>query len=231
MFFDIQPERDLGHALAEPRPPVCCHPKTRREQVPKLSWSRSYIMQDQEGPWLCWAAAIESMIAYYVGQTVAANKLQSTLWRDQKTLPQLMTKSGATINPQTCSAKSLEEVARLTGYFNNVRVPTKSANSSTPLVANEALFQAIKQEIDAGHPILVVFRIKMPKPPGHCGLIYGYEESPRAVYVEDPHATNSKAADRKYSLDDFCDNYRGQLRATELVFTETNEWANLGELF
>lgn len=62
-------------------------------------------------------------------------------------------------------------------------------------------------------------------------MIYGYEDSPRAVYVEDPHATITKAADRKYALDAFCGDYRGQLIATELIFTETNEWANLGELF
>ncbi len=102
----------------------------------KLKWNRNYIIQDQEGAWLCWAAALECMIAYYVGQAVSANKLKDVLWRDQTTLPPLMTKSGAQINAQTCAAKSLEEVTRLTGYFNEARAPIRSANSATPLMGH-----------------------------------------------------------------------------------------------
>ena len=159
----------------------------------KLQWSRDHIMQHQEGGGTqqaaCWAAVIESALAYYA---------KSTGNTSLGLIEQQFMKSGGEFGGHGIK----DFVAALTFYklYADHRKGAQKFQGKYPQV-----FNFVKKEIDKGNPVLLGLKLKVIGA-RHAGMVFGYDEPDKVFFIE-PARLAMKNAAGAFELDTKIEDY------------------------
>ncbi|APR77294.1 Hypothetical protein A7982_02641 [Minicystis rosea] len=116
----------------------------------------------------------------------------------RRTADDLIPKYGHARTGGVTGEKGIEDVLLDLAYF-------RERNTIEAGMGAAELLAAIKQDIDAGHPIIVTLRYR-GKAGKHCVVVFGYEGD--LVYVSDPAPGATRREDWKIAL--LVNGYRNQ---------------------